>query len=54
MKVLHGTRSCSLKQINKGTIKVFVTPCVKVLQIDIGYKHDVLMCSKGIAKSFEN
>jgi hypothetical protein len=23
MKVLHGTCSCSFKQINKGTIKVF-------------------------------
>jgi hypothetical protein len=25
MKVLHGIWSCSLKQINKGTIKVFVS-----------------------------
>jgi hypothetical protein len=48
MKVLHGSGSCSSKQINKGTIKIFVTPCVKVLQINIGYKHDVLMCSKCI------
>jgi hypothetical protein len=54
MKVLHEIGSCSLRQINKITTKVFVTLCVKVLQIDIGYKHDVLMCSKGIAKSFEN
>jgi len=29
-------------------------PCVRVLQIDIGGKHDVFMCSEGIAKSFEN
>ncbi len=54
MKVLHGTESCSLKQINKGTIKIFVIPHVKVLQINIGYKHEVLMCSKGIAEYFEN
>ncbi len=29
-------------------------PCVRVLHIDIGCKHDVFMCSEGIAKSFEN
>jgi hypothetical protein len=33
MKVLHGGWSCSLKQINKGTIKVFDTPYIKVLQV---------------------
>jgi hypothetical protein len=44
----------------RGTIKVFVTPPpplpspFMVLQIDIGYKHDVLICFGGIAKSFEN
>jgi hypothetical protein len=54
MKVLHGTWSFSLKQINKSTIKVIFTPCVRVLHIDIGCKHDIFMCSKGIAKSFEN
>jgi hypothetical protein len=29
-------------------------PYVRVLQIDIGFKHDVLVCSNGIAKTFEN
>jgi hypothetical protein len=38
----------------RGTIKVFVIPPFMVLQIDIGYKHDVLICFGGIAKSFEN
>jgi hypothetical protein len=33
MKVLHGAWSCSLKQINKETIKVFDTPYIKVLQV---------------------
>jgi hypothetical protein len=33
MKVLHGAWSCSLKQINKGTIKIFDTPYIKVLQV---------------------
>ncbi len=28
-------------------------PYVKVLWIDIGCKHDVFMCYKGIVKSFE-
>jgi hypothetical protein len=32
MKVLHGAWSCSFKQINKGMIKVFDTPRIKVLQ----------------------
>jgi len=32
MKVLHGAWSCSFKQINKGTIKAFNTPYIKVLQ----------------------
>ncbi len=44
MKVLHGAWSCSLEKIIKGTIKIFVTTCIKVLQINIGFKHDVLMC----------
>ncbi len=35
MKVLHGTWSYSLKQINEGTIKFFVTPLCK----GIAYKH---------------
>jgi hypothetical protein len=43
-----------LKQINKSIIKVIVTLCVRVLHINIGCKHDVFMCLKGIAKSFEN
>jgi hypothetical protein len=42
MKVLHGTWSCSLEQITKGTIKVFVTTCIRVMHIDIDFKHDVL------------
>jgi hypothetical protein len=33
MKVLHGACSCSFKQINKGSIKVFNTPYIKVLQV---------------------
>jgi hypothetical protein len=27
---------------------------IRVLQIDIGCKHDVFLCSKGIAECFEN
>jgi hypothetical protein len=33
MKVLCGPWSCSFKQINKGTIKVFDTPYTRVLQV---------------------
>jgi hypothetical protein len=33
MKVLHGAWSCSLKQINKGTIKVFDIPYKWALQV---------------------
>jgi hypothetical protein len=33
MKVLHGAWSCSFKQGNKGTIKVFDTPYIRVLQV---------------------
>jgi hypothetical protein len=29
MKILHETQTCSLKQINMGTIKIFVTPLYK-------------------------
>jgi hypothetical protein len=29
-------------------------PYVRVLHINIGFKHDVLVCSNGIAKLFEN
>jgi hypothetical protein len=54
MKVLHGTWSCSLKQITKGTTKIFFTTYIKILQIDIGFKNDVLMCYEGIANVFEN
>jgi len=32
MKVLHGAWPCSLKQINKGMIKIFNTPYIKVSQ----------------------
>jgi hypothetical protein len=35
MKVLHGTWSCSLKQINKSTIQAIVTPLCK----GIAYRH---------------
>jgi hypothetical protein len=41
MKVLRGTWFCSLKQIIKGTIKIFFTTYIKILQIDIGFKNDV-------------
>jgi hypothetical protein len=54
MKALHGAWSCSLEQIIKGTINVFVSTYLKVLQIDIGFKHDVLVCFKSIAQTFEN
>jgi hypothetical protein len=54
MKVLHGALSCSLKQITKSTIKIFVTTCIRVMQIDIDFKHDVLVCFEGIAQTFEN
>jgi len=54
MKVLHGAWSCSLEQITKGTINIFATTYLRVLQIDIGFKHDVLVCFKGIAQTFEN
>jgi hypothetical protein len=37
MKVLHGAWSCSLEQITKGTINVFVVTYLRVLQIDIGF-----------------
>jgi len=33
MKVFHGAWFCSFKQINKGKIKVFDTPYIKVLQV---------------------
>jgi hypothetical protein len=32
MKVLHGTWSCSFKQINKGMVKVFDTPHIRLVQ----------------------
>jgi hypothetical protein len=32
MKVMHGACSYSFKQINKGTIKTFNTPYIRVLQ----------------------
>jgi hypothetical protein len=54
MKVLHGAWSCSLKKIIKGTIKIFVTTCIRVLQINIGFKHDVLVYCKGIAQNSIN
>ncbi len=54
MKVLHGTWSCSLNQLNEGTIKNLSPPYVRVLQIDIGFKHNVLVCFNGIAKTFGN
>jgi hypothetical protein len=54
MKVLLGAWSCSLEQITKGTINVFVATYFRVLQIDIGFKHDVLVCFKGIAQTFES
>ncbi len=54
MKVLLGAWSCSLEQITKGTINVFVATYLRVLQTDIGFKHDVLVCFKGIAQTFES
>ncbi len=38
----------------KARLKYLSPSYVKVLPINIGCKHDVLMCSKGIAISFEN
>ncbi len=54
MKVLHEAWTFSLEKITKGMIKIFVTTCIRVLHIYIGFKHDVLVCSKGIAQTFEN
>ncbi len=54
MKVLHGTWSCSLNQITKSTIKIFFTTYINILQIDVGFKNDVLVCYEGIAIFFEN
>jgi hypothetical protein len=54
MKVLHGTLSYSLSQITKCTVKIFFATYIKVLQIDVGFKNDVLVCYKGIANIFEN
>jgi hypothetical protein len=54
MKVLHGTWSYSFNQITKGIIKIFFTTYIKVLQIDIGFKNDVLVCYESIAIVFEN
>jgi hypothetical protein len=54
MKVLHGAWSCSLKQITKSTIKIFVTTSIRVLQIDIGFNIMFLVCFKGILWAFEN
>ncbi len=54
MKVLHGTWSCSRNQIIKIIIKIFFTTSIKVLQIDVGFKNDVLMCYEGVAKFFKN
>jgi tetrahydromethanopterin S-methyltransferase subunit D len=54
MKVLHGTSFYSLNQITKGTIKIFFTTYIRVLQIDVGFKNDVLVCYEGITIFFEN
>jgi hypothetical protein len=54
MKVLHVTWSYSFSQITKGTIKIFFTAYIKVLQIDLGFKNDVLLCYEDIANFFEN
>jgi hypothetical protein len=35
-------------------IKILVIACIRVLQIDIGFKHDALACSESIAQTFEN
>jgi hypothetical protein len=35
MKVLHEAWTFSLEKITKGMIKIFVTTCIRVLQIDI-------------------
>ncbi len=54
MKIFHGAWSCLFEQMTKSTIKMFVIACIRVLQINIGFKHDVLMCFEGIAQTFEN
>jgi hypothetical protein len=54
MKVLHGTLSYSFNQITKSTIKIFFTAYIKVLQIDVSFKNDVLKCYEGIAIFFFN
>jgi len=52
MKVLHGIWTCSFKQKSKGTIKLFVTTHIKVLQICIGLKHYVLWFCEGTTHIF--
>jgi hypothetical protein len=54
MKIFYGAWSCSLEQTTKSMIKTFVIVCIKVLQVDIGFQHDVLVCSESIAQTFEN
>jgi hypothetical protein len=54
MMLLHETWFYSLNQITKGTIKMFFTTYIGVLQIDVGFKNDVLMCYEGIAIFFAN
>jgi hypothetical protein len=43
-----------LSKLIRAQLKFLSPPCVKVMQIDIGCKHDVLVCFEGIAESFEN
>jgi hypothetical protein len=41
MKVMHRACSCSLKQINKGMIKVFDTPLYKGISNQVDNKSDM-------------
>jgi len=54
MKVLHRAWTCSFKQIFEGMIQIFIITCIKVLQICIGLKNNVLRCFEGIAQSYKN
>jgi hypothetical protein len=51
MKVLPETCTCSLKQINKGIIKVFDTPYIRVKVLQVLFKG---VFHGGIANQMDN
>jgi hypothetical protein len=46
MKILHGPWSCSLKQINKGTIKIFDNPIHEYCKF---CSKSVLLCFSSVS-----